>query len=173
MTANSHNLLRAVPGDHLCIMVCLYNRGRVILYHRGDDDGRRQTTRQKGCGSRSSPIPPRTCHSSLTRAKVGERTRPPPTHPPIHPLLPLRDMPSSSVRHGEANQHLLICRSRFLHSWASWRHPTHLPLSQCYLIMCPPLGLGVVATSYPPPPAAPTRFGYTGGLGPKNIAVQV
>lgn len=34
-------------------------------------------------------------------------------------------------------------------------------------------GLGIVASSYPPPPSPPTKFGYTGGLGPKNIAVQM
>uniref|UniRef100_A0A6T8MTK1 Xylose isomerase-like TIM barrel domain-containing protein n=1 Tax=Hemiselmis andersenii TaxID=464988 RepID=A0A6T8MTK1_HEMAN len=34
-------------------------------------------------------------------------------------------------------------------------------------------GLGVVAASYPPPPPEGVRFGYTGGLGPKNIGVQM
>eukprot|EP00284_Hemiselmis_tepida_P013891 CAMPEP_0174917586 /NCGR_PEP_ID=MMETSP1355-20121228/2554_1 /TAXON_ID=464990 /ORGANISM="Hemiselmis tepida, Strain CCMP443" /LENGTH=247 /DNA_ID=CAMNT_0016162695 /DNA_START=87 /DNA_END=830 /DNA_ORIENTATION=+ len=34
-------------------------------------------------------------------------------------------------------------------------------------------GLGVVAASYPAPPPNGVRFGYTGGLGPKNIGVQM
>lgn len=34
-------------------------------------------------------------------------------------------------------------------------------------------GLGVAAAFWPPPPSAPVRFGYAGGLGPKNLTAQL
>ena len=36
-----------------------------------------------------------------------------------------------------------------------------------------PRGLGVAAAFWPPPPTTGVKFGYAGGLGPKNLKAQI
>ena len=49
-------------------------------------------------------------------------------------------------------------------------HDSHCVSS---LLTTSPKGLGVAAAFWPPPPTTGVKFGYAGGLGPKNLTAQV
>ena len=49
-------------------------------------------------------------------------------------------------------------------------HDSHCVSS---LLTTSPKGLGVAAAFWPPPPTTGVKFGYAGGLGPRNLTSQV
>jgi len=54
-----------------------------------------------------------------------------------------------------------------------WRHLERDPPPNLSFLFDESKGLGVAAAFWPPPPTTGVKFGYAGGLGPKNLEAQI